>query len=540
MSVAVSGKPRRPWPTWTVAILQQLAGGGLLFLLGSLAMQVQIEQPPVPLFWPASGVALALVWRFGERMTFAVVLAVLGLQLAMGAGWIAAALIALATGAAAVAGRRLLNRFGFEGLFHRMRDVGLLLAVGGGVTSLVSAVAGSLAVAGLQTGLAETFGLCWVADLMGMLLLAPLVAGLGAPRPLDDRDVESLVWIIAAAVLVTVVYAGGLSPMLSLPLSYTVFPLVIIVALRRPPMVTMMLVLVVAAVALTSTTLGEGPFAQADLRVNVLSLHAHLAILALTGLVLGAARAERDTAVERARRHLRTLARAGRLDAMSTMAASIAHEINQPLCAVNSYAQAAQRLLREGRSPTEVEEALDRIVAGNEKASAIVRRVRDFLRQTEDERLVEDANRLVGDAIELLVPEFRHVGVGLVTDLDEAALPVRADAVAIRQVVVNLVQNGLEAILAEPSAKGGEVRVRTRRGPEGRTARLEVRDTGPGLPEGRTEALFEPLVSYRRGGTGLGLAIVQSIAEAHGGSVTAANGEAGGAVFRICLPLAAE
>jgi two-component system NtrC family sensor kinase len=389
--------------------------------------------------------------------------------------------------------------------------------------------------AGLTPAFHETFGLCWIADGMGLILLAPPALALRAPRLTPRQELEAVAWLVAGVSFVYVVYVGTLSGPVALAASYAVFPLVLAVALRFGVAITGIIVVAIAGVALACTGLGKGPFAQGSLTANLLSLHSHLAMLGLTGLILASARSERDAAEARAREHLGTLARAGRLDAVSSMAAGIAHEINQPLSAVNSYAQAACRMLREGRGADEISEAMERIVAGNERAADIVRRIRGFLGSGTGERQVADLNQLSRDGIELVVPEYHRQHVGLSSTRSPHPLHVEVDPIAIRQVVVNLLQNALEA-LHDASTANPHVRVTTRVSEGGDWAELVVEDNGPGLPEEGRNELFEPMVTHRAEGTGLGLAIVRSLITAHEGTIEAGDAEQGGARFVVRLP----
>lgn len=512
----------------------------LMVILGLLALQFRAPEPPVPLIWPAAGIALALTYRLGWPTAIGAAIGATVLHMDLGTPLGPAVALGVVTGAAGVASASLLRHLRFDPAFARVRDALLLLLVGGGLTAVLSAVGGTMVVAGLTPAFAATFGLCWIADAMGLVLLAPPLLALRAPQLSTSQAIEAATWIVLGVVFVYTVYAGALSAPVALALSYAVFPLVLAVALRFGAAITSVAVLAIAAVALVCTGIDKGPFAQTGMIANLLSLHAHLAMLGLTGLVLAAARTERDTADEQAREHLRTLARAGRIDAMSSMAAGIAHEVNQPLSAVNSYAHAAQRMLRDGREAAEIDEALERVVKGNERAAAIVRRVRTFLRSGDGERHRADMNALVCEAIELVVPEYRRQRVSLTSERASRALPVDVDPVAIRQVVVNLLQNALEAVQETQGESLRWVRVTTRLRSAEHDVEVVVEDSGPGLPPQDRANLFEPLVTGRSGGTGLGLAIVRSLVEAHEGTVEAGDAEGGGALFRIRIPAAAD
>ncbi len=530
--VIASAEPQprlpRPWRT----VLGHAAAVAILVLLVAGSLQFHFEQPPVPLIWPASGVALAAAFRLGYGAAVTLAVAVAAIQLARGAEPTGALVMAVGTGAAGLVGAYLLRRWRFDAAFGRVYDVGLLLIVGA-VSAGVSAGAAGLTMAGRGTGLGEVMGLCWIADGMGMLLLAPVLLSAHWPGRIDA---ESLAWLLGIPVIVYGIYAGGLPEMLALPASYAVFPLVMALALRRPIPLIALVLLALAAIAVSCTAMEKGPFVQADMRPNMIALHAHLAMLVLTGLLLGAIRSERTEAESRAREHLRMLARAGRISALSTMTAGIAHEINQPLCAVQSYAQSARRMAARGDRDA-IESVLERIVASTERVATIVRRMRGFLRGGDVTREHGDLNELVREAVSLVGPECKRQRVQLRLDLAGSPLPVRVDAVEIEQVVVNLIQNALDALAAEGDEQERWVRIATD-APSVQASELIVADNGPGLPDQDASELFEPL-SGNSNGSGLGLAIVRTIVEAHGGEIRAAQAPHGGAEFRVSLPSAA-
>ncbi len=528
---------RGEWPRWVPSVVGPFAALGLMLAIGLWALQFRALDPPVPLIWPAAGIALALCYRCGWPASVGVAVGTAWLHAGIGTPLGPAAALGVFTGLAGIASARILRRLRFDPTLARVRDALALLLVGGGLTALLSGVGGTFVAVGLSPAFPKTFGLCWIADAMGLVLLAPPLLAVRMPQMPVWRELEAAAWIVLGAVFVYAVYNGGLSAATALAASYAVFPLVLAVALRFGAAITSLAVAAIAAVALACTGADTGPFARSHMVANVLSMHAQLAMLGLTGLLFASARAERDDADERAREHLRTLARAGRLDAMSSMAAGIAHELNQPLSAVNSYAHAAQRMLAEGRTGDDVAGALERVVKGNERAAEIVRRVRGFLRGGEEGRETVDLNTLAREAIELVVPEYRRRRVTLTSERRSGPLYADVDPVAIRQVTVNLLQNALDAASAEP-ADGRWVRVTARRSDDGACAEILVDDSGPGIAPDERERLFQPLVTGRADGTGLGLAIVRSLVEAHAGRVTAeAADEGGGARLRVRLPV---
>ncbi|WP_196802035.1 ATP-binding protein [Thioalkalivibrio sp. ALE11] len=500
-----------------------------------------LEEPPLPLVWPATGVGLAFVYRYGYSLLVPLVVVAVAVQLVMGAELAGALLMAAGQAGGAAIGAWLLMRCRFRADFSQLRDVMVFLGVGAGVSAGVSAMAGTLAITGLDTGFPEVLGLCWAADLMGVVLFTPLL--LAWPRVLSAgrwraRDGEAAGWVVLAPVLAFGIYGAGLPDVVAMPLSYAVFPVVIATALRHRVHVAAAAVAAAAMVALMCTAAGKGPFAGAGLPYDLLSLHAQLALLALTALVIAAVRQERIAAEARAREHLHALNRAGRLNAAGTLAGSLAHELNQPLCALSSYARAARRQMQQGAPADEVAPTLDRIAEGADRAASIVRRTRSMLAREPAAGGPVDAAAAVREALALLQPEAVRQGVELRLDGPGTRLPpLWMDAVELQQVVINLVQNGIAAAAAE----GGEPRVRVALGPADHGAvELVITDTGPGLPPGAVEDLFQPLVSHRDGGTGLGLAITRSIVEGHGGTIVADNAPGAGARFRVCLPCGAD
>lgn len=237
---------------------------------------------------------------------------------------------------------------------------------------------------------------------------------------------------------------------------------------------------------------------------------------------------------EEVRRRREELEHASRLALMGEMASSLAHEINQPLAAISNYAKGCQRRLAANADPEGVAEGLTLIHAQAERAAAIVRRVRGFVRKRPPEALDLDVNEAVEEALALFQGVARR-GLKIRTELAAGLPPVRADRVQIEQVVVNLLQNGLDA-MAGMAARRLSVTTRVVDG----AVEVAVADRGRGLSADDRERMFDPFFSTKREGLGLGLALSRSIVEAHGGRLWAEDGEEGGAVFRFTIPVRAE
>lgn len=228
------------------------------------------------------------------------------------------------------------------------------------------------------------------------------------------------------------------------------------------------------------------------------------------------------------------LAHVGRLSLLGEMAASIAHEINQPLTAISNYTQAALRIAeRDGSHSDALSDALTKSSDQVQRAADVMRRLRGFVRKDEGMRVPVDLNQVVRDVFKLAEVDTRHHGVQIELVLSEDALPVLADPIQLQQVLLNLVRNGMEAM-----KESAETVLSVETGVESSKVFARVRDRGVGLSkvEGR---VFEPFFTTKDTGMGMGLAISQSIAEEHQGRLDCAPNPDGGAVFELMLPMAA-
>jgi signal transduction histidine kinase len=245
-------------------------------------------------------------------------------------------------------------------------------------------------------------------------------------------------------------------------------------------------------------------------------------------------RAERAEADIRASKHQAELAHAARLSTLGGMAAGLAHEINQPLSAIVSYARGCARRLRGGDlQPDALLDVVESIAAQALRAAAVLRRIRDFVRHHELPRERVDLADLVREAARFAEVEAQQLGVALRVEPSSTPLPVEVDVVQIEQVILNLVRNAFEATT---SRLGGtrEVTIRSLRTAGG--AEVTVSDTGSGVPPELMGRLFEPFFTTKRDGLGLGLSISRSIVEAHGGRLWAEPSSPRGTIFHLELP----
>lgn len=225
-----------------------------------------------------------------------------------------------------------------------------------------------------------------------------------------------------------------------------------------------------------------------------------------------------------------------RLAIFGETTAGMAHELNQPLTAITNYAHACERLLGNAAcDPAQLREALQQIAAQAQRCADIVQRLRDLAaRQSSVERKPTSLNAVVSELREFLESEARLQGVRLTLELAPNLPGVLVDAGRLQHVVLNFVQNSLEALALRPAADA-TIRIHTAAAGED-AVELAVSDNGPGVAPDVTQRVFDPFFSTKANGLGLGLAINRSIARAHRGSVGYRPNQPSGACFYILVP----
>ena len=225
-----------------------------------------------------------------------------------------------------------------------------------------------------------------------------------------------------------------------------------------------------------------------------------------------------------------------RLATMGEMATGISHELNQPLTAITTYAQACRRLLAGPDPATEdVREALEQIAAQALRAGEIIRRLRNLVRSGETQREPTHINTLIEELGTLTRADARMNDVGVTLALGENLPMLRLDRIQIQQVLLNLVRNAVQA-LESTTDRHREIRISTALTAAGEVE-VQVRDNGPGVPAEFLARMFLPFSTTKSDGTGLGLAISRSIIEAHRGTLEYTSNAPRGACFVFRLPV---
>lgn len=259
-----------------------------------------------------------------------------------------------------------------------------------------------------------------------------------------------------------------------------------------------------------------------------------VALLGITRDITGRKRAE-----EEVRRHNTELAHVSRLTVMCEMASTLAHELNQPLSAISNYTRGCMRRIRSSSSTREeILAAMELVCVQAERAGAIIRSIRAFVKKGESTRIPSQINAIVRDAVRFADPEARQHVVGIRLRLAEQLPPVLADAIQIEQVILNIVRNAIEAMDSMKFGKR-EIVIETALG-ECDALEVRVTDTGPGMSSVQFEEVFDPFYSTKPTGMGMGLTISRSIIEAHGGRLWATPNSGGGLTFQFKLPMMSE
>ncbi len=281
----------------------------------------------------------------------------------------------------------------------------------------------------------------------------------------------------------------------------------------------------------TRARLAEAAARRAELESSV---EARTRALRETNAQLRAEIAERQRAEAERERLGRELAQAGRLAALGQFAASMAHEINQPLAAIRSYADNAAILIRRGRGEDAAENAAA-IGRLTDRIAGLTRQLKGFARRASPRREPVLLREVVANALELVAARAAALQVLLEADRPAPELRVLGDGPRLEQVLVNLLQNAIDAV-----AGRAEARVCLRLVESGERVAIEVADTGPGIPAEVRGQVFDAFFTTKADGLGLGLAISRGIVEDCGGNLILAGGDGAGTVFRMEMIRAAD
>jgi two-component system, LuxR family, sensor kinase FixL len=236
-----------------------------------------------------------------------------------------------------------------------------------------------------------------------------------------------------------------------------------------------------------------------------------------------------------AARQRNELAHLSRVSLLGELAGALAHELSQPLTAILSNAQAAQRFLaQDAADPAELQEILNDIVEEDKRAGEIIQGMRLLLKKSEVQLQALDPNEVVHNVLKLVHSDLVNQKVAVHLELALHLPAINGDGVQLQQVLLNLVLNGCDA-MADVEAIDRRLLVRTELADD-KDVRVSVADQGHGVPPGKMERIFEPFFTTKMKGMGVGLAVCRTIISAHGGRLWATNNPERGATFQFTLP----
>ena len=376
-----------------------------------------------------------------------------------------------------------------------------------------------------------------------LLLVANRLSGRGG-RVTPIRMIEGCLLGLGIVVVGTYVFANLPSgPETSPALLYAPIPLLIWAALRFGLSGISAAMLVVTFEAIWGAMHGHGPFLQQSPAENALALQMFL-IVTGTPLMFLSVLLEDDRRSQQAlheveddaRRHREQINLLSRVSLLGEMTASLAHELNQPLSAIISNANAGMRYIERGKDdPAKLRDILGDVESDANRAYDIIRNVRNTIKKGDPARRQIDLNELVTNVAHVVRPDAVGYSCEVETSLAKDLPPIEGDPVQIQQVLVNLVSNALDAMRQTPTGRR-KVEISTA-GKGESEVRLSVRDHGSGIRTEVHDRLFDQFFTTKEHGLGMGLAIVRSIVEAHGGKIHAENVADGGACFYFTLPV---
>jgi len=475
---------------------------------------------------PPTGLTFALVLLYGiEFLPWLLVAPVLGDFAVRGhtlpLGAELATVLIIGGGYASAMALLLSKRVAFDATLARPRSLLLLLATTIVITAIVTAAYVGMLVAFdvLSMTVAPRAALrFWIGEVIGVTVLTPFLLIVGTRRwPLKFS------WEFVGLVIVTLAAMGAvfaLADTYQFQLFYVLFLPIVWTAVRFG-LEGVSAVLVIAQIGLITAV----HFAESD-GTNVTAYQALLAVLAITGLAVGALVNEQQRIQRQLRLNQQALDRGLRLSTMGEFAAVLAHEINQPLTAIANYA----RVATTARDATTAAQATEKMIAQVERAAEVVRRLRNFIQLGSNEAAPIAIPQLVQEALTYCHTEPASVELNVDPNLPQ----VRVDALQIQEVIVNLVRNAVEAI-TNANRRDGKIVIDAMH--DGSNAILiRVRDNGPGFDLDLIDRASLPFTTSKEDGLGLGLSLARSIIEAHGGRL-ALGSTASGATVSFTLPI---
>jgi len=520
------------------------------YLAARLGFAFTLQPHPISTLWPPNALLMAALLLAPARWWWVLLGAALpahllaelqsGVPLAMVLGWYASNCSEALIGAALV---RAFLRAPLR--FDSLRSAGVFLLFG----VLVAPLASSFLDAGLVTLIGFGEGDYWTlvrmrfsSNVLAELTLVPLIVTWATWRPRELRDAlpKHLAEIVGvfAGVLTTSVVAFEL-PLLDAntapALFYAPLPFLLWAAVRLGPRGTASALAVMVVVTIWGAVHGLGPFAGGTPQDTARDMQLFLISVSVPLLLLAVALEEGGKAELDAHEQRLQLTHLSRVAMLGELSGGIAHELNQPLTAILSNAQAAQHFLAGKEiDREELSEILKDIIAADQRAGEVIHRLRALFKKGESHLQPLDANELVREVLSIAHGDLVTRAVEVLPELAPQLPLIEGDRVQLEQVMLNLLMNGCDAMSAG-GADGRRLSIRSRSSDS--SVQISFTDLGPGFRAEDYDKLFQPFYTTKPQGLGLGLSISRSIVTAHGGQLWGSSSPGHGATFHIALPI---
>ncbi len=513
------------------------------FIAGKLGLSLAFLHASASPVWPPAGIALAVLLLFGYRIWPAIFVGAVLVNVTT-AGNVATS-FAIATGNTleAVCGAWLVNRFaGGTSVFDRPQGV-FKFALAAALSAIISPAFGvtSLALGGFAewANYGAIWLTWWLGDTTGDLLVAPLIIlwGVASKRPWNKKQaIEVGILLLLLIVLSEAVFGGWLTiSTRNYPIAFICGPIVIWTAFRFTQRETAMGIFILSAIAILGTLRGFGPFLAETGNQSLLGLQSWTAVLTITAMALSAGMAERRRAEEALQQQKAVIETANRTK--DHFLAMLSHELRTPLTPVISTLEALET---EPAQSEDAKTALAMIRRNIELETQLIDDLLDFTRIAKDKLQLRfapiDAHLAISNVVEICRAEANSKNLRVHLNLRANTHWVAADAAKFQQIIWNLLKNAIKF-----TPEDGEIAISSSN-PSPEVLKISVRDTGVGVEPEVMQRIFDPFEQGNRsferrfGGLGLGLAISKSLAQAHGGTLTAqSEGRSRGSTFLLSL-----
>jgi signal transduction histidine kinase len=403
----------------------------------------------------------------------------------------------------------------------------LIAVVGAAMAS--AAYVGAFGAAGLLESreIVEAFTRFFIGDLIGILVVTPLLLLIARRRHWPQWSWEALLPAVAITVALIVIF--GLPHAREYQLFYLLFLPLLWCALRWGVFGAATALAGVQVGIVAALTLRHGEV------VNLVSFQMLMISLSATGLVLGSLVGQQQSAAARIHQQQLALNRALRVRSMGEIATTIAHELNQPITSIKAFGGVANDAVDEGNW-ARAREAIVRLRSECDRVSSTIRATRELLSKEAYRPQLVRTEQVVGEVRELISDRLAPNDIDLAVEIDSEATLLKADPAQMKQALYNILDNSIDAIAASDAAGSISLAVYPC---STEWVEIAVRDSGPGFPSGFLEHGVGALMTTKPDGTGIGLAIARSVAEAHGGSLKIEH-DLSGTVVKVRLPVALE